>query len=107
MTSNEFMNYETDEQTDNTPAPAKIYPEQENPPRPTYAATIRGISIYGFLYYLPDGLLIKVKYDNGTGEENQPEHEWQYSPEDTESGAARAKAKRAWKQTVLAVLQGV
>ena len=97
------MNNETVEQTDNTPAPAKIYPEQENPPRPTYAAIIRGVHISGFLYYLPDGLLIKIRIDSGTGDTRE-ENEIQFSIDDPN---ARAKAKREWQKTVVQVLQAV
>jgi hypothetical protein len=95
------MNNEIDEQTDNTPAP-KVYPEQENPPRPTYAALVRGVSISGFLYYLGDGLLIRLEVANGGG---VPESkELQFSIDDPK---ARIRAKNAWQNAVISVLLAV
>jgi hypothetical protein len=79
-----------------------VYPEQENPARPTYEAVIRGVKIGGFLYYANNDLtiIVQVQGERVTAEEFHFES-------DEERKMARIKAKNLWRTVVLAVLGGV
>jgi hypothetical protein len=84
----------------------KLYPEQENPPRPTYEAVLRGHNIGGWLYYHPTN----GNPDNGTINivikvDGQPAHaeDFLFTSAD-ERKVARAKAKNVWQQVVVQAL---
>jgi hypothetical protein len=85
----------------NENAPTKVYPEQETPPRPTYSATIRGIELTGWLYYLTDGLMITIKVRRGNNVES---HDAQFNPDDPK---ARWKAKSLWRTACHQLLEAV
>jgi hypothetical protein len=84
----------------------KIYPEQENPPRPTYEAVVRGHKINGWLYYQPTN----GNADNGTIQiiittDNLPAHAEDFLFTNAEERlVARAKAKNTWRSAVVQVL---
>jgi hypothetical protein len=79
-----------------------VYPEQENPARPTYEATVRGHVIGGFLYYAVEELKIVVTIDG---------HQATARPfafvDDESRKMARRHAKNLWRSAVLAVLGSV
>lgn len=79
-----------------------VFPEQENPPRPTYEANIRGITIGGWLYYGTSAVTVIVTVDNNrtTAQEFMIDTE-------CPSSMARMRAKNVWRTVVLAVLAGV
>ena len=85
----------------NENAPLKVYPEQETPPRPTYSATIRGIEVTGWLYYLTDGLMITIKIRK---DDNVESHDAQFNPYDPK---ARWKAKSLWRTACHQLLEAV
>lgn len=86
-----------------------LFPEQENPPRPTYEANLRGISVGGWLYYHPTN----GNPDNGQlnivitvhGNKVMAEDFLFTTPE--ERSMSRIRAKNVWRKAVLAVLAGV
>jgi len=86
-----------------------VYPEQENPPRPTYTANLRGLPIGGWLYYHPTN----GSPDNGqlnivvTIDAKKVMAEDFIYTNDQERRQARLKAKNVWRKVVLAVLAGV
>ena len=88
---------------------AKVYPEQENPPRPTYEAVLRGVSVGGWLYYQPTN----GNPDNGqlniviTVAGNKVAAEDFIFTTAEERSLSRRKAKNAWRSAVLAILAGV
>jgi|SRR5215471_17781228 len=87
----------------------QLFPEQENPPRPTYEANLRGVTIGGWLYYQPTN----GNPDNGqlnivitiSGNRVMAE-EFLFTSAD-ERSLSRRKAKNVWRKAVLAVLGGV
>jgi hypothetical protein len=79
-----------------------VFPEQENPPRPTYEANIRGIAIGGWLYYGTSAVTVIVTVDN----QRTIAQEFMID-EDCPSARARGKAKNVWRNVVVAVLAGV
>jgi hypothetical protein len=80
----------------------KLYPEQENPPRPTYEATIRGVHVGGWLYYRANAISVVVTADG----ERVTGGYFSFNGDD-ERKMARLKAKNTWRNVVLAVLGGV
>jgi hypothetical protein len=85
------------------------YPEQQTPPSPSYAATIRGVNIGGWLYYHPTNgdpdngrIELKVTID---GKQVHTE-DFLFTDADARP-AARQQAKNTWRNAVLSVLAGV
>ena len=87
----------------------KLFPEQENPPRPTYEANLRGVTVGGWLYYQPTN----GNPDNGqvniiiTISGNRMVAEEFLFTNAEERSLSRRKAKNVWRKAVLAVLAGV
>jgi len=87
----------------------KLFPEQENPPRPTYEANLRGVTVCGWLYYAPTN----GNPDNGqiniiiTVSGNRVMADEFIFTTAEERSRSRRKAKNVWRSAVLAVLSGV
>ena len=82
----------------------KVYPEQENPPRPTYEANVRGIAIGGWLYYADDSSRLTTVVTIDGQRVAADDFHWTDAESRTQ---ARTKAKNVWRSAVLAVLAGV